>query len=93
MATPVQRGAWVIMYLVLADGRVLIPRFSEGLDARASVNMKLLRRLEHVENTSWPSESTTCPISAATCPSSQWDWSTWWAGSKDLWYPRATPKR
>jgi putative molybdopterin biosynthesis protein len=51
VATPVQRGAGVIMSLVRADGMVSIPRFSEGLDAGAEVSVELLRPLEEVENT------------------------------------------
>ena len=51
VATPVQRGAGVIMSLVRADGMVRIPRFSEGLDAGAEVSVELLRPLEQVENT------------------------------------------
>jgi putative molybdopterin biosynthesis protein len=51
VATPVQRGAGVIMSLVRADGMVRIPRFSEGLDAGAEVSVELLRPLTEVENT------------------------------------------
>lgn len=51
VATPVQRGAGVIMSLVRADGVVRIPRFSEGLDAGAEVSVDLLRPLEEVEHT------------------------------------------
>ena len=51
VATPVQRGAGVIMSLVRADGLVQIPRFSEGLDAGAQVSVELLRPLAEVENT------------------------------------------
>ncbi len=51
VATPVQRGAGVIMSLVRADGLVKIPRFSEGLDAGAEVEAELLRPLAEVENT------------------------------------------
>ena len=50
VATPVQRGAGVIMSLVRADGLVTIPRFSEGLDAGAEVAVELLRPLAEVEN-------------------------------------------
>ena len=42
IATPIQRGAGVIMSLVRADGLVLIPRFSEGLDAGSQVSVELL---------------------------------------------------
>lgn len=51
VATPVQRGAGVIMSLVRADGLVTIPRFSEGVDAGAEVSVELLRPLSEVENT------------------------------------------
>jgi putative molybdopterin biosynthesis protein len=51
VATPVQRGAGVIMSLVRADGLLRIPRFSEGLDAGAEVSVELLRSREAVENT------------------------------------------
>ena len=51
VATPVQRGAGVIMSLVRADGLLRIPRFSEGLDAGSDVSVELLRPLAEVENT------------------------------------------
>ena len=51
VATPVQRGAGVIMSLVRADGLVKIPRFSEGVDVGAEVTVDLLRPLAEVENT------------------------------------------
>ncbi|MDE2780733.1 MAG: molybdopterin biosynthesis protein [Chloroflexota bacterium] len=51
VATPVQRGAGVIMSLVRADGLVKIPRFSEGMDSGAEVAVELLRPLAEVENT------------------------------------------
>ena len=50
VATPVQRGAGVIMSLVRADGLVTIPRFSEGVDAGAEVTVELLRPLSEVES-------------------------------------------
>ena len=50
-ATPVQRGAGVVMSLVRADGIVRIPRLSEGLDAGAAVDVELLRPAAEVENT------------------------------------------
>ena len=49
VATPLQRGAGVIMSLVRADGLVLIPRFSEGLDAGAKVTVELLRPADELE--------------------------------------------
>ena len=50
IATPIQRGAGVITSLVRADGLVLIPRFTEGLDAGQQVSVELVRPLEQVEN-------------------------------------------
>ena len=50
-ATPVQRGAGVVMSLVRADGIVRIPRHTEGLDAGAAVDVELLRPAAEVENT------------------------------------------
>jgi putative molybdopterin biosynthesis protein len=51
VATPVQRGAGVVMSLVRADGLVRIPRFSEGVDVGAEVQVELRRPLAEVENT------------------------------------------
>ena len=51
VATPIQRGAGVITSLVRADGLVLIPRFSEGLDAGQEVSVELLRPAKEVEST------------------------------------------
>ena len=51
VATPVERGAGVIMSLVRADGIVKIPRFSEGIDAGAEVSVELLRPVEAIEET------------------------------------------
>ncbi|MBI4493992.1 MAG: molybdopterin biosynthesis protein [Chloroflexi bacterium] len=51
IATPLQRGAGVIMSLVRADGIVRLPRFSEGVHAGASVSVELLRRPEEVRQT------------------------------------------
>ena len=51
VASPVGRGAGVIMSLVRADGIVKIPRFSEGIDAGSQVSVELLRPLESVEDT------------------------------------------
>jgi putative molybdopterin biosynthesis protein len=50
-ATPLQRGAGVIMSLVRADGIALIPRLSEGLLAGAEVEVELLRRPDEIERT------------------------------------------
>lgn len=51
VASPVERGAGVIMSLVRADGIVKIPRFSEGLDAGAEVSVDLLRPVGAIEDT------------------------------------------
>jgi putative molybdopterin biosynthesis protein len=51
VATPIQRGAGVIMSLVRADGLVIIPRFSEGLDAGQEVRVELLRSPESLDGT------------------------------------------
>lgn len=51
VATPLQRGAGVIMSLVRADGIVRLPRFSEGEHAGAEVTVELLRPPETVRNT------------------------------------------
>ena len=51
VATPIQRGAGVIMSLVRADGLVIIPRFSEGLDAGQEVTVELLRSPESLDGT------------------------------------------
>jgi putative molybdopterin biosynthesis protein len=51
VATPLTRGAGVIMSLVRADGLVRIPRFSEGLHAGAEVVVDLLRDPAEIVNT------------------------------------------
>ena len=51
VASPIMRGAGVIMSLVRADGIVKIPRFSEGLDAGAEVGVELLRPVESIDDT------------------------------------------
>lgn len=51
VATPIRRGAGVIMSLVEADGIALIPRFSEGVEAGARVNVELLRPLADIDHT------------------------------------------
>ncbi|MDP6454683.1 MAG: molybdopterin biosynthesis protein, partial [SAR202 cluster bacterium] len=50
IATPIQRGAGVIMSLVRADGLVKIPRLSEGVEAGSRIRVELLRPLEAIEN-------------------------------------------
>lgn len=49
VATPIQRGAGVIMSLARADGIVKIPRFSEGIDAGERARVELLRPIEAIE--------------------------------------------
>jgi putative molybdopterin biosynthesis protein len=51
IATPLSRGAGVIMSLVRADGIVRIPRLSEGLHPGAEVEVELLRPASEVERT------------------------------------------
>lgn len=51
IATPVSRGAGLIMSLVRADGFVQIPAMSEGIGAGADVEVKLMRSKDDVENT------------------------------------------
>ena len=51
VATPMQRGAGVIMSLVKADGIVRVPRFSEGYPPGAEVTVELLRQRSEIENT------------------------------------------
>jgi putative molybdopterin biosynthesis protein len=51
VATPLSRGAGVIMSLVRADGLVTIPRLSEGVHAGTEVEVELLRPPEDVAQT------------------------------------------
>ena len=51
VATPIQRGAGVVMSLVRADGLVTISRFSEGLEAGQDIDVELLRPVEEVNGT------------------------------------------
>jgi putative molybdopterin biosynthesis protein len=51
IATPLQRGAGVVMSLVRADGLVRVPRFSEGVHAGAPVEVELLRNPGEVRST------------------------------------------
>lgn len=51
VATPMQRGAGVIMSLVRADGIVRIPRFSEGFDVGKCVTVELLKPIDEIRNT------------------------------------------
>jgi putative molybdopterin biosynthesis protein len=51
IATPVSRGAGVLMSLVRADGFVRIPAMSEGIGAGTEVNVELVRSKGDIENT------------------------------------------
>jgi len=51
VATPLSRGAGVIMSLVRADGILHIPRFSEGVDSGATVEIEIKRLPEEIEST------------------------------------------
>jgi putative molybdopterin biosynthesis protein len=51
IATPVTRGAGVLMSLVRADGFVRIPAMSEGLGAGAEVDIELMRSKSDIERT------------------------------------------
>jgi len=51
VATPLPRGAGVIMSMVRADGLVHIPRFSEGLNAGDAVPVELLRPPSVIDQT------------------------------------------
>lgn len=51
IATPLTRGAGVVMSLIRADGLARIPRFSEGVHAGAEVSVELLRDQAEIEST------------------------------------------
>ena len=51
IATPVGRGAGVLMSLVRADGMVRIPAMSEGMGAGAQLTVELFRSEKEIENT------------------------------------------
>ncbi len=51
IATPVRRGAGVIMSLVEADGIALLPRFTQGAEAGGTLSVELLRPLAEIEGT------------------------------------------
>jgi putative molybdopterin biosynthesis protein len=51
IATPVSRGAGVLMSLVRADGFLRIPAMSEGIGAGSEVEVELLRSKNDIENT------------------------------------------
>lgn len=51
MASPLSRGAGVIMSLVRADGITRIPALKEGLEAGEEVEVELLKTRQEIENT------------------------------------------
>ena len=51
VASPLQRGAGVIMSLVRADGIVTIPVLSEGIDAGENVQVSLYRDISEIRKT------------------------------------------
>lgn len=51
VATPLGRGAGLMMSLVRADGFLRIPAMSEGLGAGAKVRIELIRSSSEIENT------------------------------------------
>ncbi len=51
VATPIQRGAGIVMSLVRADGLAVSPRMSEGFDAGSEVEVELLRPAGDLEGT------------------------------------------
>jgi putative molybdopterin biosynthesis protein len=51
IATPVSRGAGILMSLVRADGFVRIPAMSEGIGAGTEINVELIRSKNDIENT------------------------------------------
>jgi len=51
IATPVSRGAGVLMSLVRADGFIRIPAMSEGIGAGTEIDVELMRSAGDIENT------------------------------------------
>jgi putative molybdopterin biosynthesis protein len=51
IATPLGRGAGLMMSLVRADGFLKIPRMSEGIGAGAEVKLRLIRSRAEIKNT------------------------------------------
>ncbi|MCG0274955.1 MAG: molybdopterin biosynthesis protein [Thermosediminibacteraceae bacterium] len=51
IASPLSRGAGVIMSVVRADGLVRIPESKEGIEAGEEVEVELLKSKEEIENT------------------------------------------
>lgn len=51
IATPLSRGAGVMMSLVRADGMLVVPSASEGLGAGSEVDIELMRGMDEINNT------------------------------------------
>lgn len=51
IATPLSRGAGATMSLVRADGILVIPQNSEGVEAGETVNIELLKNIADIRNT------------------------------------------
>jgi putative molybdopterin biosynthesis protein len=51
IATPISRGAGVLMSLVRADGFIRVPAMSEGIGSGTEVQVELLRSKKDIENT------------------------------------------
>lgn len=51
IATPLNRGAGVTMALVRADGLIVIPKNSEGLEAGEAASVELMKDIEDIQNT------------------------------------------
>ena len=51
IATPISRGAGVIMSMIRADGMLRVPRLSEGYNAGATAPVELMRSIEEVRET------------------------------------------
>ncbi len=51
IATPLNRGAGATMSLVRADGILVIPQNSEGIEAGETVQVELLKNIEDISNT------------------------------------------
>lgn len=51
VATPISRGAGIIMSMVRADGMLRVPRQSEGFRAGETVKIELMRPLEEIRQT------------------------------------------
>lgn len=51
VATPLNRGAGVTMSLVRADGILVIPKNSEGIEAGETIEVQLLKHIDEIKNT------------------------------------------